>query len=183
MSGFDFAEWRNTTSRLAARIPDGFEEKFGYPPDDHEIAGPTDASIIDETIRDHSGSIPEVLLELYREIGEVSLPDLHVGYFIHPLERVVDGLGVGGDPLRMGGSWNVPIVVFGSDGGGAMFALGMPSGSPVYMLPEGPVRDQIYVDRMQPARVVADDLGGFLAKLKASIEAFLAGDIEGSRYI
>lgn len=164
----DFAEWADETRMLAAEFQAGFESRYGYPPGDHVVSGPTDPSIIEEAAS-RADAIPVVLLDFYRMCGEVSLPDVGVGYFVVPLRRVLDGLD-GDDPVRMRGSWDLPIVVFGSDGGGTLFALHAGSGEPAYALPPGPVHAQVYADSLTPASVIADDLPGFLAIVRRALE-------------
>lgn len=164
----DFAEWADEIRRLAAEFQAGFESRYGYPPGDHVISGPTDPAIMEEAAS-RTEAIPAVLLDFYRVCGGVSLPDVGVGYFVVPLRRVLDGLDVD-DPVRMRGSWDVPIVVFGSDGGGTLFALHAESGEPAYALPSGPVHDQVYEDSLIPTSVIADDLPGFLAIVRRALE-------------
>lgn len=179
---FDYAGWREAMRRYAARLTDEFETRFGYPPGEQVVGDPTDVAIMDNTFPSHPAPVPETLLDFYREVSRVSLPDVWVGYFIAPLERVLDGLD-GGDPVHMGGRWNTPIITFGSDGGGTMFALGMPQGTPVYVLPEGAVHDQVYEDSALP-RIVAEDLPAFLGKLRDTMVAFLEdAPHEAGRYL
>jgi hypothetical protein len=75
-----------------------------------------------------------MLIHLYRTIGEVSLPDLENGVFIHPAEAVIVGLG-GEQPTEAVGSLEGRIVVFGSDGGGALISI--TEDGKVYKLKDG----------------------------------------------
>lgn len=76
------------------------------------------------------------LASFYYEVSEVDLPDLGPGYFIHPVDAVVEGARNGNQPTRLAGAAEGSIVVFGSDGGGLLFALHTPEG-PVVRLSGG----------------------------------------------
>ncbi|MFB7381193.1 hypothetical protein ACFC6U_10330 [Kitasatospora purpeofusca] len=65
------------------------------------------------------------LTTLYRVIAEISLPDVHVGYFLHSAEKVAEDFEEYGEIPIEGEA--EPALVFGSDGGGHLFALS-PSG-------------------------------------------------------
>ena len=41
VSEFDFDAWRNSTIDAANNVVSGFEERFGFPPDEHVVGGPT----------------------------------------------------------------------------------------------------------------------------------------------
>jgi hypothetical protein len=99
--------------------------------------------------------LPPDLRAFYQVVGEVSLPDVENGYWIHrPPEPGVDN----GRPYVL--SDGRPIVVFGSDGGGALFAL---CGSAVLRLAGGAEVGGVYDE--DGATVVAGDLREFLALL------------------
>jgi hypothetical protein len=74
-------------SRLAAQFCVGFEHSFGYPPDDHTVRGPTPAEDLQALVANGTVDVPGELIEFYRHIAEVSLPDLDNGYFIHSANR------------------------------------------------------------------------------------------------
>lgn len=176
MNRFDYADWRDRTRVLAQRYQVNFEERFGYEPDDHTIGIPTGGDVIEEALRDCGDVMPSALIDFYRVCSEVSLPDLHAGYFISPLRRVIDGIAAD-DPVRMGGRWGKLIATFGSDGGGTLFALELGPGGPVYSLPPGRVDNQVYEEAATtPATAIATDLPEFLMKLQGGLASAVHGD-------
>lgn len=113
ISGKDLSDWIDDISTLCAAFQRDFTERYGYPPDDHyvkvqEPGTPRPADLRSET-----------LANFYATIFEVSLPDLDNGYFIHPAESATSDV----HPTRISGAVEDSITVFGSDGGGALFAL------------------------------------------------------------
>ncbi|GAA4589014.1 hypothetical protein BJY16_008755 [Actinoplanes octamycinicus] len=147
--------WRDAMVGLAERVPVGFQDHFGYPPDEHEIG---DAA----TGRELAGlvGVPESLLVFHRVVGEVRLPDVHVGYWIHRPSLEGDFPHALSDGRR--------IVVFGSDGGGGMFALPRDADGPVLLLNGGAVVGGVHdADRIE---FFAADLPAFLTFLRERTE-------------
>jgi hypothetical protein len=142
------------------------QQDFGYPLGVNEVR-PTSPTF---------HTLPSELAPLYAAFDGVSLPDVHVGYFIDPAARV-ESSASRGEPTRFQGGSPQPIRVFGSDGGGGRFALGE-SDNAVYYLPSaGAVKAGTYVENSAaPVRRVAGSVGEFLGRLKMDIEAFLRDD-------
>jgi hypothetical protein len=70
------------------------------------------------------------------------------------------------------------VIVFVSDGGGILYALASPTGSPVYRLPPGQVIGGVYDSDDPGFSIVSDDLAGFLGRFLQAVERFAAtGDI------
>ncbi|MFE2021542.1 hypothetical protein ACFW9O_26225 [Streptomyces sp. NPDC059499] len=63
---------------------------------------------------------PSDLTTLYRVLGEVSLPDVGNGYFIHRSSTVAEHFRQYG-PVQINDE--PPALVFASDGGGHLFAV------------------------------------------------------------
>ncbi|WP_143060619.1 DUF6881 domain-containing protein [Amycolatopsis tolypomycina] len=150
--------WRAAgMNALATQFTASFEERCGYRPDVNRVVLATAPA------KGFSGE----LAVLYDVVREVSLPDVGNGYFIHAPEMVL--LGIQGDsPTRLIGTVEDSIVVFGSDGGGGLFALSM-SGRGVYRLADGS-----FFARGAPydggdVTVVAPDIGRFLDFLGAEL--------------
>lgn len=104
---------------------------------------------------------PTALLSLYAVLDNVSLPDAGNGYFLHSPSPVIAHLDEYGTvPLTGGGHG----IVFGSDGGGSLFAMG----------------DDHSVHKSGTAswsggfHAVAAGLDGFLEELLRTIEQFTA---------
>jgi hypothetical protein len=178
MVEFDVEAWRSAARDAVKVLLAGFEQQFGYPPDDHVVGGPSGDDVLSTAQR--AGTVPEELLEFYRQVSAVELPDVHIGFFIHRLSQVLDNER-NGTPVSAPTLTDSGIVVFGSDGGGALFALEV-SGSPVYLLPTGAVRDGVYVGGLESPRIVAEDLPEFLDWLLAAVQGFAKGDLAAGVY-
>jgi hypothetical protein len=146
----------------------GFELRRGYRPGDNYVGGPADDDLV-AAARAH-GSIPDVLIEFYRHIGEVSLPDVHNAYFFDPLRMVLDS-EKNGVPVRAPGLTDQAIVVFGGEGDGTMFALDE-RGAPVYLLPPGEVYDCTYLGGLEDPTVVTNTFAEFLQWILSEAEEY-----------
>jgi hypothetical protein len=114
-------------------------------------------------------------LPLYRFVGPVSLPDITDGYFVHRPDGLIgvpcrDGRRA--DRIREPLAQDVDIVVFGSNGGGDLYALAATDSGPVYRLREAAYEDGIYRGTERGITVVGDNLRDFLGRLLAAVEAF-----------
>ena len=138
-------------------------QDFGYPLGTNEVREP-----ISPTPR-----IPQGLVPLYAVSDGISLPDVHVGYFIDSAERVASA-AERREPTRIEGCKPLDIHVFGSDGGGGRFALRVDDGSVYYLPVAGAVKDGVfYEDSSVVARRIAETLPDFLWLLEADINAFV----------
>ena len=151
-----------------ARLESGFEARFGYPID----AGSNYVAEAGEMARSESEVLlPQALEAFYANIGEVSLPDVHIGYFVHPAIAIAES-EARALPLRIqAGEIQAEIATFGSDGGGGLFAINRDSGI-VYYLPGGNIEANVYKGGLDAPRVVASGLGGFLDALLFRVETF-----------
>ncbi|MFI9050267.1 S1 RNA-binding domain-containing protein [Streptomyces sp. NPDC053427] len=113
---------RGTAAELGERMTD-FEATYGYPPAPNGIrpAAPDRDPAVALRLASHPAVAPD-LATLYATVQEVSLPDIGNGYFIHSAEHVLRDLTAEG-PVRPGPDPGDTAVVFGSDGGGILFAL------------------------------------------------------------
>jgi hypothetical protein len=127
---------------LAKEFVSGFEERFGYPPDENGVV----------FARSPAGGACGALHDVVRE---VSLPDVGNGYFIHP--RAHDA--------RLTGFVEEPVTVFGSDGGGALFAVSG-AGKGVYRFTGASTVPEEYAVRENGIAVVAPGLREFLDLLR-----------------
>ncbi|GIF98117.1 hypothetical protein [Catellatospora citrea] len=159
-------QWARDLSADLAMFTSTSEDDRGHPCGERTIgAAATHAELVALTAGELCHVMPSDLLIWYRRVREVSLPDIGNGYFLHPPDLVVaDARGAGvqwidtdGRPER--------VVVFGSDGGGTLYAL-TPTGTAVYRLPPGQVLDGVYRD--SAVSTVAPHLVGFLDLLRAA---------------
>ncbi|TPQ22051.1 hypothetical protein [Streptomyces sporangiiformans] len=89
-------------------------------------------------------------------------------FFVHPADQTAAGLR-GELPTRIVGTREDSVVVFGSDGGGALFALSATDGTTVYRLPPSLAAGGVYTEGPIPCEVVASDLARFLCLLEREL--------------
>jgi hypothetical protein len=164
MTKIDFNGW---LGQVRAALAELASVDLGYP---------LGANVVRERSTAELPDLPSPLDALYRAIDGVSLPDVHVGYFIDPADRVASA-AERGEPTLIEGDRPIAIHVFGSDGGGGRFALGLSDGAVYYLPSSGAVKEGRYLeDTASPVRQVAVSVSDFLDRLKADIEAFIRGD-------
>ncbi|MCW3845389.1 hypothetical protein ONA70_35535, partial [Micromonospora yasonensis] len=94
--------WREDVTACLDRLLPGFEVRFGYPPGRHAIGGPAG----EEELASLAGTcLPGDLLVWYRQVREVSLPDIGNGYFLHE-----PGLVGGREVTAVRGSFTADVV-------------------------------------------------------------------------
>lgn len=112
--------WCERTSASLGELMHSFLETHGFPPGQNTVTLATSESheatgaLVDLT------PIPSGLTTLYWVICEVSLLDVHSGYFVHSPSTVAECFRAYG-PVEIDGE--EPGLVFASDGGGHLFAL------------------------------------------------------------
>ncbi|GIF25585.1 hypothetical protein BJ973_003863 [Actinoplanes tereljensis] len=160
------ADWKADVRAELERLGAGFEERFGYPfgADENFVSEPETGG--------SDTTLPPALAAFYAEVGAVSLPDVHNGYFIHPASRI-----------PMSAEWGLPVraevddigevVTFGTDGSGGFFSLAPADGS-VYHLPSGELLNGIYRGGLGAPQRVAKDFPEFLDRLLAVLREFTA---------
>ena len=170
----DVVDW---TTRMAAALKALADIDLGYPQDENRINPASDEALL-ERLAAVAGLGPQsALMSFYRRCGGASLPDVHVGYFVHSPELVLRGLERG-EPRRLTGPQARPILVFGSDGGGGRFALGADGDGDVLYLGEGAVHDGVFDGVGGENRLVNTSLDAFLTGLLDDTEAFVRGDAD-----
>jgi hypothetical protein len=158
--------FENWVTSVRATLAEMAEMDWGYPIHTNEV-------------RERSAErhvVPPSLEPLYEVCDGASLMNVYVGYDIHP-SWMVEAAAQRGLPTRIKGKSPRAIHVFGSDGGGCMFALGTEDGA-VYFLPnEALIEGGVYEeDEDMPVCRLAGSVVEFLDRLKADIEAFVRGD-------
>jgi hypothetical protein len=153
------AFWRDDINRALKPLLATFESTYGYAPDDNRITEAREGQPLGEVTADPD--MPPTLTGIYQAIHEVSLPDIGNGYFIHPLDHVLNELTQQG-PVRLTDS--TLGVVFGSDGGGILYAASH-SGT-IY-------RSQV-ASRDSDFELIATDLRDFLDQLRQAVKRFIA---------
>ena len=120
--------------------------------------------------------LPNELLELYSHLHEVVFPDLGNGIFVHALQSILDELREY-PGTRLSGAGDDSVVVFGSDGGGSLFALST-SGRDVYRVSGAALIGAVYDVDKGGLSTASTDLWGFLAWIRE--ELYLATDGDDS---
>src|SRR5262245_38333485 len=161
--------WRTATEDAAAVVVAEFEDRYGFPPG---------ANVVEDTDKGDAArlaaigaAIPADLIQLYTVIGGVSLPDVGNGIFVHHPGLVADAY-TAQELQHITGRHQADVVVFASDGGGTVYALASPTGSPVYRLPPDRVIAGTYESDSPEFDVIATDLASFLARLRHAVESF-----------
>jgi len=140
---------------------------FRYPLGANEVRAPA-SSVPD--------GLPVVLDELYRGFDGLSWPDVHVGYFIDTAGRAASA-SERGEPVVVVGETTFPVHVFGSDGGGGRFAVGLNDGAVLYLPSSGAVREgRFFGDRASRVRRIAESVPAFLGLLRGDLRAFVLGE-------
>ena len=165
ISGESLNRWREDMSRLADAVMQTFESTFGYPPGDH-IVVEADAETGQHAVRELTAAgIGGDLLDFYAKVVQVSFPDVENGFFIHSVENIVEG----GHPTKLTGAANDEITVFGSDGGGGLFALNA-AGDKVYRLAGGSLVGPVYEVDESGLDIVASNFESFLIQLRDQVQ-------------
>ncbi|MEV0678613.1 hypothetical protein AB0I60_19055 [Actinosynnema sp. NPDC050436] len=140
MTNYDHDGWLGALAEAVGDLLRDFQARFGYPPGEPTLGEPARPGELAAA----ATVVPPVLLEFHRRVGEVALPDADNGFFIHPLGLVLADRSDPRSPKRAPALTDAELVVFGSDGGGTLFALGAVEGAPVYLLPVGEIVDGVH---------------------------------------
>lgn len=161
-------QFKTALREAVAVLESGFEERFGYPidPGSNRV---TDAGKVDQALSEVH--LPEELRAFYASVGEIELPDVHIGYFIHSAATIGESVERMLPTRLESDSSQLDIVTFGSDGGGGLFAIGL-NGGAVYYLPGGTVEAGVYRGGLEAVRVVSPDFQAFLDQLLSMTSAF-----------
>ena len=75
-----------------------------------------------------------------------------------------------GEPRRIGPPVDAGVLVFASDGGGALYVIPAAKAGPVYRLRDYVIRDGVADARY--AQIAAGDLQEFLQRLRLAVQTF-----------
>jgi hypothetical protein len=120
------------------------------------------------------------LLDLYSACDGISMPDVHTGYFIKPLRKVLE-YDPASEPRTVLLETEIQVLPIGSTGGGDLFVVERESGR-VLILPPGPLHEGRYDGRHTKVRVIAEDISRFLDRLLDDAAAFVR-DERGHQYL
>lgn len=168
------AEWRVSVTGEVGRLLETFQSRFGFQPGMNQLGPPA----AEQGLASLQAIVPcpaGDLIDFYRRVGQVSLPDVGNGYFIHPADLVVRQ-AADGEPRRIGPPHELDVLVFGSDGGGALYAVPAAKPGPVYRLRECAIKDGTAL--AGDIQIIAVDYRTFLQRLEIAVETFAAtGDL------
>ncbi|MEV5508226.1 hypothetical protein [Streptomyces orinoci] len=111
--------WQREINAMLEQTLARFETVYGYPPGGNKVVV-ADQQSRAAAARLQGAAVPAALVAFYSSIAELQLPDIDHGYFIHSPDLVLDHLTEYG---RVRLTDHRTGIVFGSDGGGILFAL------------------------------------------------------------
>ncbi len=151
---------------------------FGYPLGENTVT-PPDPVAADALAEAGLDGI-KGLSDLYSACNGISMPDVHTGYFIKPLRKVLE-YDLTSEPKTVILETGIPVLSLGSTGGGSLFVAEREGGR-VLLLPPGPLHEGRYDGRHTKVGVVAEDIPLFLDRLIDDAAAFVS-DEHGHRYL
>ncbi|MFF2519529.1 hypothetical protein [Streptomyces sp. NPDC058086] len=161
-------EWGEDMARLANAFSAGFQAAQGYPPGEHEVrlvSAEEGAAAVALLV--HAGAA-EVLREYYAQLGSVVLPDLGRGIWIDDASSLLSQTEAGNYPKKLAGAVHDTVTVFGTDGGGGMYAVSHTSGA-IYHLTLGALTGNSYDLDAGGYRCTATGLRDFLEQLRTDL--------------
>jgi hypothetical protein len=175
-------------NRLIESRMQGFEETYGYPPEENEVVvAPAGSGGSDALIQEFGGIVPDDVLAFFDRVQMVSLPDFWNAYFIGPVSWII-GLHSSGDIRFIKLSDDpVDLIMLGSDGGGTMYGLVPAEANAVYSLPLDRLEDGVYVPTYRGAwgfespgfGKIAEGFSDFLWRFTIGLEDHVANGSAG----
>jgi hypothetical protein len=160
-----------SVARIEALLDSLAKIDLGYPQGQNCVFSPMPRDDLETSLERIGLASYESLCGFYAACDGVSLPDVHIGYFLHEAKK----LGRHGrvhDINEVLGPFAGSVVIIGSTGGGDLFALRRKEGD-VLFLPPGPVHAGAYDGARAAVRRLAADFESFLERIVADVEAFV----------
>jgi len=154
---------------IKAKLPDLYRIDFGYPLGDNVVRDAGRSHGLSEAFMSTKGA--KWLASLYLACDGLSLPDVHSGYFLKPLERVLS-FSRSSEPDTIVGEQEVAVLPFGSTGDGSLFVVDCERGA-VLLLSPGPLREGRYDGPNGKVKEVAVTVPQFAERLYRDVEAFI----------
>ncbi|MDB5342829.1 MAG: hypothetical protein JWP89_1206 [Schlesneria sp.] len=158
--------------RMTNKLVELYKIDFGYPLGENVIRKVDRRNGIPSAFVSTNGST--WLNELYSACDGISFPDVHVGYFLKPIERVIS-FDRSSEPTTVVLDHEFSVLPFGSTGGGGLFVVGCDLGN-VMLLPPGPLHDGRYCGIGQNVKHVAATVPIFVDLLSSDLSAFVNDD-------
>jgi len=171
--------WIKSASLLLNELA---EIDFGYPLGENIIRSPKNKDIVQLSLSNVGYSNDKTLYDFYLTCDGLSWPDVNNGYFINSIEKF-NGKELLQKmvPVKITGAYADSIMVFGSDGGGGLFAI-RKSQNDILYLPTGPVKNGVFDGNAGKVQKIGDNFSEFLKRLLDDLRAFVL-DEEGYIYI
>ena len=114
------SQWRDEITDAVSSMISTFEETYGYEPGTNEVRVADEEAV--RAARDYGRELlgSEDLLTFYESIGEVVLPDVGNGYFVHSARDVLDRLAEEG-AVFVPEADDPHGIVIASNGGGILY--------------------------------------------------------------
>jgi hypothetical protein len=167
----DISAW---TALLKSLLEQLRQMDFGYPLGANVIRSPQSISLVDECLESVELHEHGSIHDFYSACDGISLPDVHVGYFVKPVAEL-PRVRLQSEPIEVVGETSGRIVVFGSTGGGGLFALRRGLWDVLYLAP-GRMESGTYFSAEGQVGIVASDFLGFLVRLLDDVKAFVTGE-------
>jgi hypothetical protein len=168
-------DWAEAVEAAVKRALREVVSTYPFEPGKHTVGPPASESDL-AALRQRLPWIPDGLLAVARWVGEVSLPDIANGYFmfspsyIHGMLYHDDGIP---DRIDEPLDDDVDVVIFGSDGGGTLYAIAVGDIGTVYRLQECKYEQGVYSGSAGfGVTLVAEGMDDFLDALLAAVAAF-----------
>jgi hypothetical protein len=162
---------------VARGVVTGFESRHGYPPGINEIVpadGDHELGLLERELGDR---VPAQIVTFFGKVTQISLEDLWNGYFIGPPSWMAYLHQAEAPRFIRSGDTTHEVVIIASNGGGVLYAAPLPSGEPIFVLPNGGIENGIYdADQTNFFGPVAADLDEFLQRLINSALQEESGD-------
>jgi hypothetical protein len=168
-------------TRLQAAVDRALREvvsQFPFEASDHRV-GPAVSATELGLLRRRVSWMPDDLIALHRHVGPVTLPDINNGFFLYPVDRLLDVLDQQGRPDRIGEPFteHIDVIAFGSNGGGDLYAMAVTDGR-VFRIQDASYVGGVYDGTNRGVTVVGTDLSDFLERLLDAVTGFAPnGDI------
>ena len=149
---------------------------LGFPVGANEILAIQPSIVVEHGLTVAQANDLEELEAFYAICDGVSLPDVHIGYFIKSITKlgIVDPFS---EPVEITGDFAGKVLSFGSTGGGGLFVLRRKTGDVLHLAP-GPLNDGVYDGTRGKLKRISGSFFGFLDILSADLQAFVENHTE-----
>lgn len=159
-------------NQIKAKLPDLYTIDFGYPLDDNVVRDASRPNELFDAFMSKKGA--HWLASLYLACDGLSLPDVHTGYFLESLERLVS-FAPSSEPHTVVNEQELAVLPFGSTGDGSLFVVDCDRGR-VLLLSPGPMREGRYDGLEGRVKEVAATVPQFVERLCFDLQAFINDD-------